>query len=68
MDSRRSVSQRGFSGTTDWTRIEVNHLKIPENAEKTGITLYLGKGCTGKVYYDDLIVTPADMKMDPSTR
>lgn len=61
---RGGAYPNGLRGTTDWTRIEVNHLKIPENAEKTGITLYLGKGCTGKVYYDDLIVTPGGHEMD----
>lgn len=59
---RGGAYPNGLRGTADWTRIEINHLKVPENTEKTGITLYLGKGCTGKVYYDDLTVTPADMK------
>lgn len=62
-DSRRSVSERA-SRHSRLDRIEINHLKVPENTEKTGITLYLGKGCTGKVYYDDLTVTPGGHEMD----
>ena len=52
----------GFYGTTDWTRLELNDLLVPENQKYTRVTLYLGPQCTGKVYYDELAVTPADMK------
>ncbi len=58
---RGGAYPNGLRGTADWTRVEVNNLKIPENAARTNVTLYLGKGCTGKAYYDDLIVTAADM-------
>ena len=39
---RGGAYPNGLRGTADWTRIEINHLKVPENTEKTGITLYLG--------------------------
>ena len=52
----------GFYGTTDWTRLELNDLLVPKNQKYTRATLYLGPKCTGKVYYDEFTVTPADMR------
>ena len=59
---RGGAYPKGVYGTTDWVSISINNMKIPENAGKTSVCLYLWRGCTGKVYYDDLIVVPVEIQ------
>ncbi|MBN1554813.1 MAG: hypothetical protein JXA11_08705 [Phycisphaerae bacterium] len=47
----------------DWTLVR-GETAIPENATKCTVVLYLGKGTTGSVWFDDVRVEPAAPRVD----
>ena len=53
---------RGITGTRDWTRLSET-IRIPDNAVKTILSLYLWKGSTGTAWFDDLRFT--EVSRDP---
>ena len=46
----------GISGTKDWTLVSATK-RIPPNADKASLSLYLWKGATGTAWYDDAFLT-----------
>ena len=48
----------GVKGTKDWTRVEGVTQPIPPNARNFRVSPYVRKGMTGKVWFDDISVTP----------
>lgn len=45
------------SGTFDWTQVQ-GLFKVPTGAKKIAISLYIVKGNTGTVWFDDVLVKP----------
>ena len=58
--SKGSLYPKGIMGTSDWTTLEIRNYKMPEEADFVTAGLYLRKGNTGKVWWDELRVTPVD--------
>ena len=48
---------RGLMGTTDWTLVAISGT-VPPDANACSLTLYMRKGSTGKVWFDDVAITP----------
>lgn len=46
---------RGLTGSFDWKELS-GQFTVPENATSTTIGLYLRKGATGEVWFDDVVV------------
>ncbi len=55
-------AQQSPLGTTDWMEISGETPPMPENAATFSVSLYVGRGCTGKAWFDDVSVTPIDEK------
>ena len=45
----------GISGTQNWTLVSATK-RVPPNAAKANLTLYLWKGATGTAWYDDVFI------------
>lgn len=58
--SKGSLYPKGIMGTSDWTTLEIRNYKVMEEADIVTAGLYLRKGNTGKVWWDELRVTPVD--------
>ena len=52
----------GVSGTTDWTRLSIESPRLPANAAKVYLLVYVKQGSLGTAYFDDasLICLDAD--------
>lgn len=50
----------GISGTRSWTTISINGHLIPPHTGATSVGFYLTKGATGKAWFDDFQITPAE--------
>lgn len=57
---RGGAQPKGVRGTADWTRIEINNLKIPEHATGATISFYLDRNMVGKAWFDDVTATPTE--------
>ena len=49
-------SEMGVTGNKDWTKLDLPNYKIPNNATSASMILYLSKGSTGTVWFDDLSI------------
>ncbi len=54
---------KALKGTTDWTLIE-GEVLIPKDADACQIVLYLSRKTTGKAWFDDVFVEPAQAKLE----
>ena len=43
----------GVSGTTDWTRLSIESPRLPANAAKVYLLVYVKQGSLGTAYFDD---------------
>jgi len=59
---RGGIYPKGVRGTSDWTRIEIKNLKIPEQASGASFSFYLDRNMTGKVWFDEAKITPAESR------
>lgn len=50
-----------FAGTFDWTLAD-GRFKVPQGATKVAVSLYMVKGTTGEVWFDDVVVRRANTK------
>ena len=55
-----SLYPKGIMGTSDWKTLEIRNYRMPEEADSVSVGLYLMRGNTGKVWWDELRVTPLD--------
>lgn len=58
--AKGSLHPKGIMGTSDWKTLEIRNYKMPEDADQVSAGLYLRNGDTGKVWWDELRVTPVD--------
>ena len=53
-------SGAGVSGTRDWTRLTVESVRLPANAAKVYILVYVREGSLGTAYFDDASLVRLD--------
>lgn len=46
---------KGKIGTTPWTQLSFNTVRIPENTKLSSISIYVQNGSTGKAWFDDVV-------------
>lgn len=51
----------GITGTTGWTKIKINGHKMPVNGKYTTVGFYFRPKATGKAWFDDFRITPAEV-------
>ena len=50
----------GVSGTTDWTRLSIESPRLPANAAKAYLLVYVREGSLGTAYFDDASLVRLD--------
>lgn len=55
----------GVSGTTDWTRLSIESPRLPANAAKAYLLVYVREGSLGTAYFDDASLVRLDADSVP---
>lgn len=58
-------SGAGISGTRDWTRLSIESVRLPANAAKVYILVYVREGSLGTAYFDDASLVRLDADSVP---